>query len=147
MKELEGAEIFTAEGLPEQFRATIGKKFAEKGAVQCGFCSPGMVMRAKGLYNINKTPTRSEIIKAISPNLCRCTGYVKIVDAIEATFIELNGKKVENKYQFSFDRKIHTRNIRLLKQLWETETLLTICTLREWYMEPLNSATIREQKL
>lgn len=99
MKDLEGAEIFTAEGLPEEFRAAIGKIFAEKGAVQCGFCSPGMIMRAKGLYNINKTPTRPEIVKAISPNLCRCTGYVKIVDAIEATFNELNGKKEENKYK------------------------------------------------
>jgi aldehyde oxidoreductase len=96
MKDLDGAEIFTTEGLSEIFRATLGKKFAEKGAVQCGFCSPGMVMRAKGLYNINKTPSRSEIVKAISPNLCRCTGYVKIVDAIEAAFIELSGKIVEN---------------------------------------------------
>jgi aldehyde oxidoreductase len=96
MKDLEGAEIDTAEGLPERFRTIIGKKFAKKGAVQCGFCSHGMVMRAKGLYNINKTPTRPEIVKAISPNLCRCTGYVKIVDAIEATFNELNGKKAEN---------------------------------------------------
>ncbi len=96
MKDLEGAGIITAEGLPEIFRTTIGKKFAENGAVQCGFCSPGMIMRAKGLYNINKTPTRPEIVKAISPNLCRCTGYVKIVDAIEATFEELNGKKHKN---------------------------------------------------
>jgi aldehyde oxidoreductase len=97
MKDIERAEIFTTEGLPEQFRAIIGKQFAERGAVQCGFCSSGMVMRAKGLYNVNKTPTRPEIIKAISPNLCRCTGYVKIVDAIEATFFELNGKIVEKK--------------------------------------------------
>ena len=96
MKDLEGAEIITIEGLPEKFKTTIARKFAEKGAVQCGFCSPGMVMRAKGLFNINKTPARSEIIKAISPNLCRCTGYVKIVDAIDATFKELNGKKEEN---------------------------------------------------
>jgi len=91
MKELEGSFVLTTEGLPEVFRETIARKFAEKGAVQCGFCSPGMVMRAKGLYNINKSPSRDEIIKAISPNLCRCTGYVKIVDAIEATFNELNG--------------------------------------------------------
>ena len=96
MKDLEGAEICTTEGLPEKFRVIIAKKFAEKGAVQCGFCSPGMVMRAKGLYNINQTPTRSEIIKAISPNLCRCTGYAKIVDAVEAAFFEQNGKIVEN---------------------------------------------------
>lgn len=95
MKELEDAIILTTEGLPEPFRTTISRKFAEKGAVQCGFCSPGMIMRAKGLYNTNKTPSRSEIIKAITPNLCRCTGYVKIVDAIEAAFFELNGKIVE----------------------------------------------------
>jgi aldehyde oxidoreductase len=93
MKGLKGAQIFTTEGLPKEFREIIGRQFAEKGAVQCGFCSPGMVMRAGGLYNTNKTPTRSEIIKAITPNLCRCTGYVKIVEAIEATFSELNDRK------------------------------------------------------
>ena len=94
MKNLEGAEVNTIEGLPEEFRSVISKKFAEKGAVQCGFCSPGMIMRAWGLYNITKTPSRSEIIKAITPNLCRCTGYVKIIDAIEATFAELNGNGI-----------------------------------------------------
>jgi aldehyde oxidoreductase len=97
MKDLQGADILTIEGLPEKFSSIIARKFAEKGAVQCGFCSPGMIMRAKGLFNVNKTPARTEIIKAISPNLCRCTGYVKIVDAIEAAFFELNGKIVEKK--------------------------------------------------
>src|SRR5664280_207026 len=63
MKDLNGAEIFTVEGLPDKFRTTIARNFAEKGAVQCGFCSPGMVIRAKGLFNVNKTPTRSQIIK------------------------------------------------------------------------------------
>ncbi len=94
MADLEGAEIITSEGLPKEFRETIGKNFADKGAVQCGFCSPGMIMRAKGLYNTTKTPTRPEIVKAITPNICRCTGYVKIVDAIDATFNELNGTPV-----------------------------------------------------
>lgn len=94
MADLESAEIITSEGLPKEFRETIGKNFAEKGAVQCGFCSPGMIMRAKGLYNTTKTPTRPEIVKAILPNICRCTGYVKIVDAIDATFNELNGTPV-----------------------------------------------------
>ncbi len=89
MKNLEGAEVVTAEGLPAKFRTLISRKFAEKGAVQCGFCSPGMVMRAKALYNTNKKPSRQEIIKAISPNLCRCTGYVKIADAIAAAFSEM----------------------------------------------------------
>jgi aldehyde oxidoreductase len=95
MEELQGSEIFTTEGLPEKFRTSISRKFAEKGAVQCGFCTSGMIMRAKGLYDTNKTPTRSEIIRAISSNLCRCTGYVKIIDAIEASFNEMNGIKDE----------------------------------------------------
>jgi len=95
MKNLEGSEVNTIEGLPEEFRRVISKKFAEKGAVQCGFCSPGMIMRARGLYNITRTPSRSEIIKAITPNLCRCTGYVKIIDAIEAAFAELNGSGIK----------------------------------------------------
>jgi aldehyde oxidoreductase len=95
MKDIEGSEINTTEGLPKEFRAAVGKKFADKGAVQCGFCSPGMIMRAKGLYNVNKTPTRPEIVKAITPNICRCTGYVKIVDAIDETFKELNGNGSE----------------------------------------------------
>ncbi len=92
MKELEGAEIVTAEGLPKEFRESIAKNFAQKGAVQCGFCSPGMIMRAKGLYNVNKIPSRIDIVKAITPNICRCTGYVKIVDAIDSAFKELNGE-------------------------------------------------------
>lgn len=91
MKQLDGAEVNTTEGLPEEFRNAISRAFAEKGAVQCGFCSPGMVMRAKALWNINKTPSRNEVIQAISPNLCRCTGYVKIADAIEEAFAILNG--------------------------------------------------------
>lgn len=93
MKNLEGAVVVTAGGLPEKFRKIISQKFAEKGAVQCGFCSPGMVIRAKALYNTNKNPSRKEIIAAITPNLCRCTGYVKIVDAIEAAFSEMRGSK------------------------------------------------------
>jgi selenium-dependent xanthine dehydrogenase len=91
MGSIDGADIYTAEGLSDRFREVMSRNFACKGAVQCGYCSPGMIMRAKALYNVSKEPSRREIIKAISPNLCRCTGYVKIVDAIEAAFAELNG--------------------------------------------------------
>jgi len=91
MKNLEGAEVFTAEGLPARFREVIARQFAVKGAVQCGFCSPGMIMRAKALYNSNPSPSRDEITKAIRPNLCRCTGYVKIIDAIASAFEILRG--------------------------------------------------------
>ncbi len=97
MGSLDGAAIITTEGLPEKFRSFIGKAFAEKGAVQCGFCSPGFIMRAKALFNSNSTPSREEIIKAVNPNICRCTGYVKIVDAIEDAFNDLNNSKTEDK--------------------------------------------------
>ncbi|BDX39147.1 selenium-dependent xanthine dehydrogenase [Tenuifilaceae bacterium CYCD] len=95
MKDMEGAVINTLEGLSSEFKSVLGKNFAQKGAVQCGFCSPGMIMRAKGLFNTNPTPTRNDIIRAISPNLCRCTGYVKIIDAIDASFKELQGGNPE----------------------------------------------------
>ncbi len=97
MSEVEGATIFTLEGLPDNFREIISNHFAIRGAVQCGFCSPGMIMRARGLWLSNPNATRNDIIRAISPNLCRCTGYVKIIDAIQHAFAELNGKKGDPK--------------------------------------------------
>ena len=92
MGTLQGKRVVTTEGLPAGFREMIGKMFAAKGAVQCGFCSPGFIMRARALFNAGKRPDRQEIVRAVKPNLCRCTGYVKIVDAIEATFDALDGK-------------------------------------------------------
>ncbi len=82
--ELEGMEVTTTEGLPEKLRLLIGELFARKGAVQCGFCTPGFIMRMRHLIEDKPFASREEIAKAVSPNLCRCTGYVKIVDAIEA---------------------------------------------------------------
>jgi aldehyde oxidoreductase len=93
MGSLHGKPVLTMEGLPEDFRRLAGKLFAEKGAVQCGFCSPGFIMRAKALFNANAHPGRQEIIRAVNPNICRCTGYVKIVDAIEAIFDAMAKKR------------------------------------------------------
>lgn len=95
MADINGSTIYTLEGLPDNFREVISNHFAQKGAVQCGFCSPGMIMRARGLWLSNRSATRNDIIRAITPNLCRCTGYVKIVDAIQSAFDELNGKQVD----------------------------------------------------
>ena len=80
---LEGKEILTCEGLCLREQAVFGYAFAHCGAVQCGFCTPGMVMRAKGLLAVDPNPSRREIAIALRGNLCRCTGYKKIADAIE----------------------------------------------------------------
>ncbi len=61
----------------------IQKAFIEQGAVQCGYCTPGMIIKAKSLLDVNPDPTRQEIREAMVGNLCRCTGYFKIVNAIE----------------------------------------------------------------
>lgn len=83
MQRLEGAEIFTPEGFPDYVLDTIAKAFVNKGAVQCGFCSPGFIARTKVLLQNNPKPSIEEIRKAIKPHLCRCTGYKKIEEAIE----------------------------------------------------------------
>ncbi len=83
--EVEDKEITTIEGLAEGEKLDpIQEAFIEHGAIQCGFCTPGMILSAKGFLNENAKPTREEIKEAIGGNLCRCTGYVKIIDAIEA---------------------------------------------------------------
>ena len=81
----QGKKILTIEGLSEGERLhPIQEAFLKHGAIQCGFCTPGMVMSAKALLDENPEPTTVEIRKAISGNLCRCTGYQHIVDSIMA---------------------------------------------------------------
>jgi carbon-monoxide dehydrogenase small subunit len=79
----EGRRVLTIEGM-EQHGALhpIQQAFIDKGAVQCGYCTPGMVLSAKALLDENPNPSEHEIKLGISGNLCRCTGYVKIVDAV-----------------------------------------------------------------
>ena len=80
-----GKSILTIEGLANgtEFHP-IQKAFVDKGAIQCGYCTPGMVLSAKALLDEDSEPTRDEIKSALAGNLCRCTGYVKIIDAVEA---------------------------------------------------------------
>jgi carbon-monoxide dehydrogenase small subunit len=81
----EGKEILTIEGLGSRERLDpLQKAFVDHGAVQCGFCTPGMLVVAKALLDRTPKPSREEIKAALAGNLCRCTGYQQIIDAIEA---------------------------------------------------------------
>lgn len=82
LSQLEGKHIVTIEGLTDRERDVYAYAFGECGAVQCGFCIPGMVISAKALIDENPNPTRDDVKLAINGNICRCTGYVKIEDAI-----------------------------------------------------------------
>jgi len=83
--EAEGKNIITIEGLAKDGQMhPLQKAFIEKGAVQCGFCTPGTIMSAKALLDEKKNPTDEDIKEAIEGNLCRCTGYVMIIDAIKS---------------------------------------------------------------
>jgi carbon-monoxide dehydrogenase small subunit len=82
--ELEGASITTIEGLAAGGRShPLQVAFAEMGAAQCGYCTPGILLAAKALLDRNPLPERDEIQKALAGNLCRCTGYLQILQAIE----------------------------------------------------------------
>ena len=77
-----GREVTTLEGLSPADRALWADSFVAAGASQCGFCSPGMVMKAEALLRRNPSPARSQVTSALAGNLCRCTGYVKIIDGV-----------------------------------------------------------------
>ncbi len=82
LSKLEGKQVTTLEGLSQRERDVFGYAFSKSGAVQCGFCIPGMIIAAKALINQTPDPTQDDVRKAIRTNICRCTGYVKIIDAI-----------------------------------------------------------------
>lgn len=87
--QVQGTEIKTVEGLNDDLAETLRENFLDKGAVQCGFCIPGVLISAYSLLSSNPNPTEEEIKAALDGNLCRCTGYVKQIEAIKETAEEL----------------------------------------------------------
>lgn len=96
VNKVKGREILTIEGIgtPEHPHP-LQKAFVAAGAVQCGFCTPGMIVAAKALLDKNPNPTRKQIVKKMSGHLCRCTGYVKIIDAIQIGSKMLRGETID----------------------------------------------------
>lgn len=92
----EGREIETIEGMASaEGLHPLQETFADTGAAQCGYCTPGFLLVAKELLKTNPQPTRDEIKEALSGNLCRCTGYIKIYEAVELAAAHLRGEAAE----------------------------------------------------
>jgi aerobic-type carbon monoxide dehydrogenase small subunit (CoxS/CutS family) len=91
--EAEGKNITTIEGLrtTDNKLSVIQRAFVEQGGIQCGFCTPGMIMSAKALLDSNPDPTEEEIRDALVGNLCRCTGYVQIIESVKSAAEKLKG--------------------------------------------------------
>ena len=95
--QLDGCNVLTVEGLSQEDRMhPIQQSFAEHHAVQCGFCTPGVLMSTLALFEENSQPSRKEIVKALAGNLCRCTGYQSILSAIDDAANKCRGNKKNN---------------------------------------------------
>jgi len=93
--EADGQEVVTIEGIsrPNLPLHPVQEAFIEKWAIQCGFCTPGMIVSAKALLDRNPDPSEEEIKQVLAGNLCRCTGYVKIVEAVRAAAEKMKGRR------------------------------------------------------
>lgn len=113
LSKLEGKHIMTVEGLPEEEKEIFVRAFGEAGAVQCGFCIPGMVISAKALLDKNQNPTRAEAADAIKNNVCRCTGYKKIIDGILlAAKYKREGLPKEPEYTWKLGERVPRVDVR-----------------------------------
>lgn len=94
--DMEGRSVTTIEGMADDHQLhPLQETFADLGAAQCGYCSPGFLLVAKELLEKNPNPTRDEIKEALSGNLCRCTGYIKIYEAVELAAARMRGEAAE----------------------------------------------------
>ncbi len=91
---VEGKEVITIEGVGSPLQPHIlQEEFSKAGAVQCGYCTPGMILSSLALLARNPNPTREDVLRALDGNLCRCTGYVKVVDAILSAAARMRERK------------------------------------------------------
>lgn len=110
---LEGKHVLTVEGLSDFEKELYTYAFGEAGAVQCGFCIPGMVIAAKALLDVNSDPTEAEIRHALRNNICRCTGYVKIIEAVKlAAKLLRDGKIPEQDTTWKVGARVHRLDVR-----------------------------------
>lgn len=109
LSSLEGKQVLTVEGFSEEEKELYAYAFAEAGAVQCGFCIPGMVICTKGLLDANPNPDRNDVAFALRNNICRCTGYKKIIDAVMlAAKLKREGNGVpEKKFGWQIGERVH----------------------------------------
>lgn len=113
LDQLDGKTITTVEGLSEFEKDVYVEAFGQAGAVQCGFCIPGMVIAAKALLDKNPDPTDTEIANALRGNLCRCTGYVKIMEAVRLAGRMLrDGKIIEGENQWTVGSRVSRIDVR-----------------------------------
>ncbi|MDD3142429.1 MAG: 2Fe-2S iron-sulfur cluster-binding protein, partial [Lachnospiraceae bacterium] len=114
LSKLSGKSILTVEGLSDYEKEVFVYAFGEAGAVQCGFCIPGMVMCGKGLIDENPNPTRREVAFALRNNICRCTGYKKIIDAVmlAAKLIDAGPLIPEASSEWRIGERVHRVDVR-----------------------------------
>ena len=129
---IEGHEVVTLEGIPEQMRSVLGEAFVLEGGVQCGFCIPGIVVRASSLLRKGTTGDREAVAQALSGHLCRCTGYARIIDAIQtAGEAWNNGKHItrtEPRRHFFFGEEFgrQTKHVRIQDCRWRGHVALAL---------------------
>jgi len=90
VRDVHGKEVLTIEGLADNDKLhPLQEEFSERGALQCGYCTPGMIMNAYGLLLKNSRPSRDEIVQGMEDNLCRCSAYKRVIEAIEAASMRM----------------------------------------------------------
>lgn len=101
----EGKEISTVEGMADPEQHPLQKTFAELGAAQCGYCTPGILLTAEALLRDEPDPSRQDIKDALGGNLCRCTGYIKIYEAVELAAARMRGENAEPSEESIYGRR------------------------------------------